>query len=600
MSLLEQIKPEIDKHRVISFDIFDTLLLRPYVKPTDLFLHLERLENAKGFAKARIEAEKQARKTHSDLEDINIDEIYDEIADKYKGLKEKEMALEAEVLTANPEMKEVYDYAIRRGKIVIIVSDMYLPRDFLACILQKNGIRHYHKLYVSSEYRHLKYSGNLYEDVLDDLRVTPKNILHIGDNNKTDGEAARKKGFSTYTFEKNIDVYVKNPRINKLIKNFPNNIGVSVIVGLGAIYSLKHGNYWDTFGYNIAGPICLSYVNWIFQRTSQTNIKDIVFIARDGFLLEKIFKLYNTGVKTHYIYAPRSLNLICQLNYVKTGKFAYEQAMTIINFYKSKDERLKSIPNTLDKQAAIDVLEKYKDIFVELAEKERSAYKKYIQKKNLGKNIATVDSVSMFFSAQKFFEKIFLEKNFYGFYYLIQKGADTKNNNVDSFKKISSYSEDLKLVEFIMTSPEPPIEYVSNDKPKYKEISISEQKRIDAYNIFSSSALQFAQDVKKYFNDLNLNMSSSEISEFINTFIDYPTIEDRQAFSDVLFAYDPEHEKYIQIFEKWRQSHKLTYKYTVQFFKMPFLTFKKNKELFEIKFFNIPLITYSSRSFQYA
>ena len=30
---------KINKHDIISFDIFDTLLIRPYVKPTDLFLH---------------------------------------------------------------------------------------------------------------------------------------------------------------------------------------------------------------------------------------------------------------------------------------------------------------------------------------------------------------------------------------------------------------------------------------------------------------------------------------------------------------------------------------------------------------------------------
>ena len=30
---------DIKKHNIISFDIFNTLLIRPYVKPTDLFLH---------------------------------------------------------------------------------------------------------------------------------------------------------------------------------------------------------------------------------------------------------------------------------------------------------------------------------------------------------------------------------------------------------------------------------------------------------------------------------------------------------------------------------------------------------------------------------
>lgn len=34
--LLEKIKKQIDKSSAVSFDIFDTLLLRPYLNPTDL------------------------------------------------------------------------------------------------------------------------------------------------------------------------------------------------------------------------------------------------------------------------------------------------------------------------------------------------------------------------------------------------------------------------------------------------------------------------------------------------------------------------------------------------------------------------------------
>ena len=34
---------EIKKHNIISFNIFDTLLIRPYVKPIDLFLHKDNI-----------------------------------------------------------------------------------------------------------------------------------------------------------------------------------------------------------------------------------------------------------------------------------------------------------------------------------------------------------------------------------------------------------------------------------------------------------------------------------------------------------------------------------------------------------------------------
>lgn len=38
---LNEAKSEVLKYDVISFDIFDTLLLRPFIKPTDLFWYIE-------------------------------------------------------------------------------------------------------------------------------------------------------------------------------------------------------------------------------------------------------------------------------------------------------------------------------------------------------------------------------------------------------------------------------------------------------------------------------------------------------------------------------------------------------------------------------
>ena len=66
---------------LISFDVFDTLLLRPFARPTDLFRKLEHDTGANGFAEARIAAEKRAnrRARQKGLTDARFDEIYAEI-----------------------------------------------------------------------------------------------------------------------------------------------------------------------------------------------------------------------------------------------------------------------------------------------------------------------------------------------------------------------------------------------------------------------------------------------------------------------------------------------------------------------------------------
>lgn len=51
----------IEKVDIVSFDIFDTLLIRPYLSPEDLFEHIEKLYKLNGFKKERILAEKRSR-----------------------------------------------------------------------------------------------------------------------------------------------------------------------------------------------------------------------------------------------------------------------------------------------------------------------------------------------------------------------------------------------------------------------------------------------------------------------------------------------------------------------------------------------------------
>ena len=50
-----------DGVKAVSFDIFDTLIVRPYIRPKDLFAHMEQAEGAPGFAAERVDAERRSR-----------------------------------------------------------------------------------------------------------------------------------------------------------------------------------------------------------------------------------------------------------------------------------------------------------------------------------------------------------------------------------------------------------------------------------------------------------------------------------------------------------------------------------------------------------
>lgn len=61
------------------YDVFDTLLLRPYRKPSDAFVHLERVHKRFGFAERRLRAPHVFRLKHGKEREATLDDIYDQI-----------------------------------------------------------------------------------------------------------------------------------------------------------------------------------------------------------------------------------------------------------------------------------------------------------------------------------------------------------------------------------------------------------------------------------------------------------------------------------------------------------------------------------------
>lgn len=151
---------QIDGHEIISFDVFDTLLIRPFAKPSDLFLYIENIEGDVGFCEARKKAEAFARRFYSNQKDVNLNQIYDCITPvRYKSYKNIELQYEGELLKSNPAILDKYKYARAKNKKIIAVSDMYLPSDFIGQVLRKNGII-VDNVFVSNEIGEIKSGGD--------------------------------------------------------------------------------------------------------------------------------------------------------------------------------------------------------------------------------------------------------------------------------------------------------------------------------------------------------------------------------------------------------------------------------------------------------
>ncbi len=208
----EEYKSLIDKHDVVSFDIFDTLLYRTVSHPADVFTLMEpyvkEICSIKLFHEVRIEAERAARGI-STAEDITFPDIY-AMMNVDHSAKEKlmdcEKNMEFLVLRRDVMMADLFEYALKHQKKVLIVSDMYQSSAFLKEALQKAGISGYADLYVSSEKGVTKASGNLFRWIAEKEHIENlKNWLHIGDNVYSDFEVPKRLGLDAAIYDNGRD-----------------------------------------------------------------------------------------------------------------------------------------------------------------------------------------------------------------------------------------------------------------------------------------------------------------------------------------------------------------------------------------------------------
>ena len=312
----------------ISFDIFDTAIMRPFYNPSDMFYLLDKVyekevESTVSFHDIRIDAEIACRQqicNSTDREDITLDEIYGYIAKVYgipealcHNLKVEECNLEIEFSQKRHSVYELYEVAKLSGKKVIFISDMYLDKKILVDILEKHGYIEYEDIYVSSGFGKRKTTGNLYRVVLDELGVDPNQIIHIGDSIKADINAAKALSIECILMPKAIDVFEE-----KVVAKS------NRCVGYGCMTAMVANKYFDNpfryfhplttynmdpylMGYYGVGMNLIAQLNWL-ERTA-TKEGNLIFTARDGYMMHRAYEIYRRYVKnardTVYMYTSR-------------------------------------------------------------------------------------------------------------------------------------------------------------------------------------------------------------------------------------------------------------------------------------------------------
>ena len=349
---LEKIKQLIasPKIKCVSFDIFDTLITRPFYEPLDMFRIMDKdyrelTHNNVGinFSKIRVTSEnicrENKRKTDPECQEVTLDEIYDTIHTQYEiskdvleKLKKKECEYEIRFCKRRDTIHELYELALDMGKKVIFTSDMYLPEDVIVKILKENGYTEYTKLYLSSTVKKIKWTGDLYINVFKDMGLEPGEMIHMGDNFESDYKRAKELGMNSIHIPKTIDVMTKTNYTNNLaqplIKSLPfwrDNAESIRFMGIRCMMAVVANKLFDnpfkTFdhrtdfnsdpyliGYYALGMYVYGVTKWILDETNDRYDK-VSFMARDGYLILESYKimkeLYSNPAVEEYLYVSR-------------------------------------------------------------------------------------------------------------------------------------------------------------------------------------------------------------------------------------------------------------------------------------------------------
>ncbi len=303
----KQLKKEIREHDIISFDIFDTLLMRLVFEPHDIFELVEIQAKKRkiyfgNFKEERIQAEVSLISKIPTLHELyaefqrttNLDE------NTIEELKNLEIEVEKKLLIPRKRVVELFLYARDMGKDVYIVTDMYMSTEFLEEILRCNGIDGFVKIFNSCDYHKPKVNG-LYKVFLDEVlhreESRKERVLHIGDYYLADGESPRREGIDSWIIEKSSSLFEKS-QFGEL-RQYMNGINERLIVGMwiGKIFNSPfcisdnkivvddvHDLAWAG-----VGTVFSTFVEWLRCQKTKFNEK-VILSARDGWLIKKILE----------------------------------------------------------------------------------------------------------------------------------------------------------------------------------------------------------------------------------------------------------------------------------------------------------------------
>ncbi|RYZ25700.1 MAG: hypothetical protein EOO10_17585 [Chitinophagaceae bacterium] len=314
--------------KLVSFDVFDTLLTRKVATPPSVF-YFSALQAIKegiigcspeAYVMFRREAETVSRIGQPDWQ-TDAPRIFSLLSklmmlshETSNRLREIEIEWERKLLVPVPGAEQLLQTERNEGYTIAFVSDMYWSNKEIRLFLSDhNLIKEGDQLLVSADHDVCKDSGKLFEKLMaDNPGAVKESLRHHGNDHFVDFQGARKAGLTCILHKR------CNPnRYERLLEKFRDETNglTSLLAGSGRLLRLMHDDQpQQTAGIarivgNVVGPTMVMYVLWILREARNKGIKQLCFVSRDGYvpylICKKISKELGYDIDSFYMYGSR-------------------------------------------------------------------------------------------------------------------------------------------------------------------------------------------------------------------------------------------------------------------------------------------------------
>ncbi|MBQ4404714.1 MAG: glycosyltransferase [Selenomonadaceae bacterium] len=559
----------VAKNEIVSFDIFDTLLMRLVAEPYHVNEIIRfKVEDLLGrdfdFPTLRIKAEENARQVKGG--DVTLDDIYKSFgeltkldAQTCKKIRELEVATEVKLILPRADVVAWFnELRDKYSKEIWLVSDMYMQTPDVKRLLEKCGVEGYDKILISCETGLRKDTAAVWENFMSNGLNVDGKLIHLGDNETSDIQLPGDRGFATYHLMSALNLFTLTPFGKILVEHLDRRKSLYAGIFLGVVLAKKFQSPFalneertprtgriviQTFrdlGYWFYGTPLLTFILWLIQKMRADDIRRILFFARDGFFLQPLYKFVCELLKlaplpSDYFYASRRAVTVASISELAQTADMVNLHFdgTLKLFFKVRfgieidDTTEISLPgksfeivNNAIKEHAAEILSH--------AATEQKNYEKYIA--SLGGSLDNVGVVDMGYSGTiQYHLQRLTKKLFTGYYFATnmenrfgKEAADRIRGcfaeNHDYGTTTSSVYKYHLLFESILTAPDAQLQYFdAAGKPVFGEPEPG-QSHFEELKEIHEGIKDFCRDVLENFGDIILRVPIDK--NFVDAWVD--------------------------------------------------------------------------------